>query len=130
MNNPTAVIASVLSSEPAVIAGYVFGSVAKGCAGAESDVDVAVLLRQDTVFPQLEVMALLEKKLGRRVELVVLNRATELLKHEIRKSSQLVFDRDSRARKQFDMRSRKYFEDFLYLHNRYVDKVLYRNSHG
>jgi predicted nucleotidyltransferase len=129
MNNPATVISSVLANEPTVIAGYIFGSVAKGCAGPESDVDVAVLLDDELIFPQLEVMSFLEKKLGRCVELVILNRATELLKHEIRKTGLLIFDRDSVRRKQFEIRSRKYFEDFLYLHNRYVNKVLYK-KHG
>jgi predicted nucleotidyltransferase len=129
MNSPATVITSVLTREPAVIAGYIFGSVAKGRAHAESDIDVAVLLKEDVPFSQLEVMTLLEKKLELRVDLIVVNRATELLKHEIRKTGQLIFDRDSVRRKQFDIRSRKYFEDFLYLHKRYVNKVLYTNNH-
>lgn len=131
MKSPVATIVSVLTLEPAVIAAYLFGSLAKDCAGPESDVDIAVLLKeQGPEFPQLEVMSLLEKKLGRRVELIVLNRATELLKHEIRKTGQLIFERDSAGRKQFEVRSMKYFEDFLYLHNRYVNQVLYKNING
>jgi predicted nucleotidyltransferase len=130
MNSPAAVITSVLTREPAVIAGYIFGSVAKGRAHAESDINVAVLLKEDVPFSQLEVMTLLVKKLELRVDLFVVIRASELLKHEIRKTGQLIFDRDSVRRKQFDIRSRKYFEDFLYLHKRYVNKVLYTNNHG
>lgn len=131
MNNPVAAIVSVFNREPAVIAAYIFGSQAKDCAHPGSDVDVAVLLKeQGPEFPQLAVMILLERKLGRRVDLIVLNRATELMKLEIRKTGRLIFERDSTRRKQFEIRSRKYFEDFLYLHNKYVNKVLYKNSHG
>ena len=124
-------IVAVLIREPTVIAAYLFGSMAKESGGPDSDVDVAVLLQEgETEFPQLEIMSTLEKKLGRRVELIVLNRATELLKHEIRKSGVLILERDREKRKQFEIRSRKHFEDFLYLHNRYVTNVLYKNIHG
>ena len=124
-------IVPVLMRESTVIAAYLFGSMAKESGGPDSDVDVAVLLQEGAAeFPQLEIMSTLEKKLGRRVELIVLNRATELLKHEIRKSGVLILERDREKRKQFEIRSRKYFEDFLYLHNRYITNVLYKNIHG
>ena len=109
-------IVAVLIKEPAVITVYLFGSMAKKSGGPDSDVDVAVLLQDGVAdFPQLEVMSTLEKKLGRRVE---------------SKSGVLILERDREKRKQFEIRSRKYFEDFLYLHNRYVTNVLYKNIHG
>lgn len=128
MNGIIDTIVSLFEQEPQIIAAYLFGSTAKGIAAHDSDIDIAVLLKGEGVaFPHLELVSILEKTLGQRVDLIVLNRATELLKHEIRKTGRLIFERDSNARKQFEIRSRKYFEDFLYLHNRYVTKILYKN---
>lgn len=116
--------------EDAVLAAYLFGSTAVGWARAGSDIDVAVLLDEESLetFPVLEWAVRLEKACGRPVDLVILNRAGELLKYEVRRRGRLVFDRDPPRRKRFEVLGRKRFEDFLYLHRRYVSKVLYRSK--
>jgi len=60
-----------------------------------------------------------EKAMGCRVDVVVLNRAGEVIKYEVRRSGRLVFERSNEARKKFEIYSRKTYEDFLYLHKRY-----------
>jgi len=72
---------SLLAGREDLAAVYLFGSVAEGTAHALSDLDVAVLFRaglSDTaVFERsLEIGALLEDGLQRRVDLVALNRAS------------------------------------------------------
>lgn len=57
--------------------------------------------------------------------MVILNTAHELLKYKVRCTGKLIFDRSPQFRKNFDIRSRKAYEDFLYLHKFYVSKVLY-----
>jgi predicted nucleotidyltransferase len=66
---------------PDVIAAYLFGSQARGTAREDSDVDVAILVQGEPA-PTLEglgmdVLADLERDLGRRVDLVVLNRLAQ-----------------------------------------------------
>lgn len=111
---------------PSVIAVYVFGSFAKGTGSDESDLDVALLAEEPSSnFPVLQFQMALEDITGRSVDLVLLNRAGEVLKYHVRRDGLLVYEKEARARKMFEVRSRKYFEDFQYIHRKYVDKVLY-----
>jgi len=114
------------------VAAYIFGSYAKRIEKKKSDIDIALLLDKADYpnFPQLYFNTLLEKKLACRVDVVILNTAGELLKYEIRRDGLLIFERSSNKRKQFEVRSRKHFEDFLFLHNKYVSVVLYGDING
>ena len=125
-------IVKICEAETAVVAAFLFGSYAKGTEKRKSDIDIALLLDNSKIhtFSQLYFNTLLEKRLGCRVDLINLNNAGELLKYEIRRNGLLVFERSSKERKQFEVRSRKYFEDFLFLHKKYVSKVLYGGFNG
>ena len=116
----------------AIIAAYLFGSAVKGNMKPTSDVDVALLIREAQInnFPVLTFMAELEKACRKNVDVVLLNRAEELLQHEVRRTGRLIFDRDPSQRKHFEIRGRKRYEDFLYLHRRYTRKVLYEQHDG
>ena len=114
--------------EERVIAAYLFGSGAAGRLVAGSDIDVAVLVaaEHEADFPALELAVSLEGTLGVPVDLIVLNRAGELLKHQVRRYGFLVYEKDPHRRKQFEVTGRKLYEDFLHLHRRYVATVLYQ----
>ncbi len=113
---------------PAILAIYLFGSQSTGKAKPDSDLDLAILLfpGQEEDFPLLELAVSLEKALGLRVDLVILNRAGELLKYQVRRYGRLLYDRDPRLRKQFEVRGRKAFDDFLYLHRRHLSRAIHR----
>ena len=73
-----------------IVSAYLFGSVARGTAHRESDVDVGVLFswndeptKQRRFEAALPLTAPLEAAMGRRVDLVVLNDAPPLLAREI-----------------------------------------------
>ena len=123
----TEAVRSQTFSYPAILAVYLFGSQSTGKAKPESDLDLAILLQpgQEEDIPILELAVTLEKALGRRVDLVILNRAGELLKYQVRRYGRLLYDRDPRLRKQFEVRGRKSFEDFLYLHRRYRSRIFH-----
>ena len=124
----TEAVRSQTFSYPAILAVYLFGSHSTGKAKPESDLDLAILLQpdQEDDFPVLELAVSLEKALGRRVDLVILNRAGELLKYQVRRNGCLLYERDPRLRKQFEVRGRKSFEDFLYLHRLYLSRTFHR----
>jgi hypothetical protein len=113
-------IRQVCEQEEGVVAAYLFGSAACGRMRRGSDIDVALLVRPELEdeFPFLSFAASLERVCGCEVDVVLLNRAGEILKHKVRQSGRLVFERDPRARKHFEVLGRKLFEDFLYLHRR------------
>ena len=125
-------ISALCLQEPAVDAAYIFGSRAKGSTGSERDLDVALLLNRTRGqgFSLLSFMSSLERACECRVDVVILNHAGEILKHEVRRTGRLVFERESEKRKQFEVSSRKSYEDFLYLHRKYSEAVLYGKEHG
>jgi predicted nucleotidyltransferase len=120
-------IASLCEAEPAIVAAYVFGSYSQGKGKKSSDLDVALLLSESKIsgFSELDFITTLEKQMGCKADVVILNKANEVLKFEVRRQGVLIFERSGQYRKQFEVRSRKAYEDFLYLHNRYVNTVLY-----
>jgi predicted nucleotidyltransferase len=125
-------IAALCSREKRITAAYLFGSAAVGKRRPSSDIDIAILVERDCVdeFPLVTFISSVEKLCGCPVDVVLLNRAGELLKYEVRRSGRLIFERNARKRKQFEVLGRKSYEDFLYLHRRYVDSVLYGKSRG
>ena len=123
-------IASICKNEPSIVAAFLFGSYAKGKEKSSSDIDVALLLSEtkSSDFDPLYFATELEKKTGSTVDVVILNNAGDALKFEVRRYGNLIFERSSQQRKRFEVKSRKYYEDFIYFHNKYVNKVLYGGS--
>ncbi len=98
-----------------VAAAYLFGSTARGTAGADSDVDVAVLFETDP--PQtleglhFDLAHQLEDVVGQTVDLVVLNHAPVDLAHRVLRDGVVVCDRDRSARIRFEVRTRNEYFD-------------------
>lgn len=94
---------------------YLFGSVARGQARPDSDVDVGVLFAADPPAtlsaPQFTIEAGLERLLGRPVHVVALNRASADLVHRVLRDGRLVLDHDPAARIRFEVRSRNEYFD-------------------
>ena len=124
-------VSSICARHKAIIASYIFGSVVKG-KEKPGDIDIAVLIERTHLqsFPVPSLISEFEKALGSPVDLVVLNRAGEILKYEVRRSGKLIFERSPDIRKKVEMQGRKSYEDFLNLHRRYVRKVLYGGKNG
>jgi uncharacterized protein len=96
-------------------AAYLFGSLARGTARPNSDIDVGVLY-VDAPPPGLEGLAFhleaeLERLLGRPVHLVVLNRAPVDLAQRVLRDGCLLLDRDHSGRIRFEVRTRQEFWD-------------------
>ena len=89
---------------------YLFGSVARGTAHPDSDVDIGVLV---VVAPEptfeAQPFALegeLERLLGRAVQVVVLNQAPVDLRIRVLRDGRLVLDRDASTRIRFEVQTR------------------------
>ena len=117
----------ILSKEHGVLAAYLFGSSARGNRTAKSDIDIAVLL-SDVPQKMLEYYLYLVKELsqvlGNEVDLVILNTAPPLLKHQILKHGKLVYCRDEKARLQFEARAQDEYLDFSRAMERYDECLL------
>jgi predicted nucleotidyltransferase len=105
------------------LAAWLFGSRARGTATESSDVDVAVLLAE----PRPRGLAALptaledelERELGARVDVVVLNEAPVDLVHRVLRDGRLVCEHDRAARIRFEVRKRNEFWDLEPVLRRY-----------
>lgn len=87
------------------VAVYLFGSRAQGRARADSDIDLAIVLPDDCSIPateRIDLIARLEELAGRRVDLVLLNRAPLPLQFEIIHTGILLYESSSDARTDFE----------------------------
>jgi uncharacterized protein YutE (UPF0331/DUF86 family)/predicted nucleotidyltransferase len=105
------------------IAVYVFGSVGRGEARSDSDLDLGVLFAADPPAtldtPSLGLEGELERLLRVPVEVVALNRAHADLVHRVLRDGRLILDRDRAARIRFEVRSRNQYFDMAEIRRRY-----------
>ena len=103
-------VVQMCGAQPGIVAVYLFGSVARGTDRPSSDVDVAVLFEQPPPArldgPRLELEGELERVLGRRVDLVVLNQAPADLRVRVLRDGHLLLERDRSRRIAFEVRTR------------------------
>jgi predicted nucleotidyltransferase len=102
---------------------YLFGSVARGEDREDSDVDIAVLYGKP-VEPGLAGLKLalagdLEERLGRRVDLVVLDHQSPDFIHRVLRDGILVLETNRSARIRFEVKARNEYFDILPILNRY-----------
>jgi len=85
----------LLSMEPEIVAGYVYGSYARGDSGPQSDLDLAVLLPPgSSLIDKLALMAALSRRMHRDVDVVNLREAGLDLTREVLRDGHKLFDRD------------------------------------
>lgn len=129
-------LAAYFSNLHPVQAVFLFGSQARGTPSPLSDVDLAVLLADE--FPSAgyldfraktvtELMGVLRTD---RIDLVVLNEATPLLKYQIISSGKVLHEKDASRRISFSVNSLRNFWDTRYLRNISEQYLLKRISTG
>jgi uncharacterized protein len=106
-----------------VVVAYLFGSFGRGTAGPGSDVDVAVLYSESPPStldsPAFALEGDLERLLGRRSQVIVLNTAPIDLVHRVLRDGRLVFEGNRSARIAFEVKSRNQYFDLLPFLRRY-----------
>jgi predicted nucleotidyltransferase len=124
----------VLESRPEILAAYLYGSYAKGRPGAQSDVDIAVLLRERRgrvvrLPPTYEVdlaNAVSVAVVCSPVEVIVLNIAPPLLAREVLRGRRF-FTREPCTVMQQEYRIRQRYLDSAHLRaiqDHYLDAVI------
>lgn len=106
-----------LTSHQQISAAWLFGSVAKGTNGPNSDIDIAVLMTAGIASEQrfdlrLELMDRAEEICQEKVDVIDMESAPLYLQHQIRKTDYLVVEKDKSRRVQFDVKSRREYFDF------------------
>lgn len=99
-----------------IVAVYLFGSVARKTATVSSDVDLAVLYAgrpPATLMHRFDFAGEIERRLGRPVDVVVLNDAPPDLVHRVLRDGCLLLERDASARIRFEVNSRNAYFDLM-----------------
>jgi predicted nucleotidyltransferase len=105
-----AAIGALVAGMPRVCAAWVFGSVGRGDATEQSDLDVAVLLEGQSSGQDEETLRGVSGQLERfspsgRVDVIVLGRQGSVFRHRVLREGRLVVDRDPEARRAFETRT-------------------------
>lgn len=125
-----------LSRHPEIIAAYVFGSAVTGKLTPMSDIDVALLLREQPAFDQklsflAEVGSDLQKLFRREADVKILNDMQNLpLVHEILSSGKVAFERDRECHRDFVARAVIAYLDFQPTYERCLNTYAKRVRHG
>ncbi|MBK8975294.1 MAG: nucleotidyltransferase domain-containing protein [Planctomycetes bacterium] len=128
--DPLPILRRYLQERGDLVAAWLFGSLARGDAGPDSDVDVAILLpgrRVDPLQAQMiadDVQADLAPRLGAPIDVVPLNNADLELTHRALRDGELLHETDHRARIRFELRHQQEFFDFMPVIEAYRRKIL------
>lgn len=102
-----------------IAAAYLFGSLAQGKAGVLSDIDIAILLKDNAPsgVKLLDEENFLEYKISsslgfKRIDLIILNHQGLVFQHNVLRTGKLIYEKDSEFRKRFEMRVIINFCDF------------------
>ena len=121
-------LTAYLAAQSDIVAAYLFGSRATGRAREESDVDVAVLLdEKDSVARferRLRLMTEVSDVCGREADVIVLNDAPPILQHQVLKHGRLLYERDRRARVEFEVRAGQIYGDLKPMHDFFTEVLL------
>lgn len=116
-------LASCLLGFADVQTAWLYGSTARGTAGAASDLDLAVLLERcpprTLAGLPTDIQFAIEERVGGRADVVVLNDAPVDLVHRVLRDGRLLVDRNRSARVAFEVRARREYFDLLPILRRY-----------
>ena len=114
----------IIARFPSVQVFYLFGSHADGGAEDRSDVDVAVFTdgSEDTAM-ELELGVYLQHNLKREVDVVIMQKVSPILQHEVLKARKRLYERDPELRAILEVKS---FRD--YLDARYYQEKRFRRG--
>jgi uncharacterized protein len=108
---------ALLSTERAILFAYLFGSQARQNAGRLSDIDIAIYLDENIdafTYRLLFIEAIMKIIKDERVDVVVLNRAPPLLRHEVIENSIMLKD-NKKNRHTFEVETLRDYLDTSYL---------------
>ncbi|MCF2138337.1 MAG: nucleotidyltransferase domain-containing protein [Candidatus Thorarchaeota archaeon] len=122
----------VLEAEPRVIAGYIFGSVAKGTETPMSDLDLAILIADSS--DETYCMDLTKRLTIRvsevldilKVDLICLNQADVAIRNSVVRDGILFYDKNPVERAQFERLTWDEYEDMQRLWEEYDRYMLKR----
>lgn len=110
-----------------IAAAYVFGASATGKDRYKSDIDLAIMANPTIgAMERVEMETALSNRLHRDVDLVIFDRGSPLLQHQILKYGSLVYEADPKERVRQEVFARKAYFDSAFLYR----KIKPEAAHG
>jgi uncharacterized protein len=112
---------------------FVFGSVAKQQSRTGSDIDIALLLQdlpsdEKRLELRTHLSGELSELLGQEADVVLLNTAGSILKYQVARDGQLIFERHKGQAKIFRLKTIKEYFDYLPIFNFHYERLA-KESH-
>jgi len=114
-------ISGINTDFPSIMVLYLFGSHATGRNTNDSDLDIAVFT-DDTESPtmDLELGAFLQQRLNHPVDVVILQKASPILQHEVLSNKIRIYEKSPEIRAKLEVQSfRAYLDALHYQKKRY-----------
>ncbi len=126
LNSIKETLKNYFRSREEIVFVYVFGSVAKGICNKLSDIDIAIFIDEEKVDDkeyrygyQAEVMTdIMDRLKTNKVDLVILNYASVLLKHRVIYYGKLIYSKDESKRIRFEIDSINKYMDYKLLNRK------------
>lgn len=118
---------ALFNKEDKVLIAYLFGSYARGIQTTKSDIDIAVLLSKtprEMLEYYLHMVNVLSKVLNNEIDLIILNTAPPLLKHQIIKHGKMIYCKNEKARIEFEAKTQGEYLDFSRAMARYDECLI------
>lgn len=100
-----------------IVAIYIFGSVATAKNRSGSDIDVAIMVRDQVKgMERVQLETSISNILRKDVDLIIFGEATPLLQHQILKYGDLIYERDPKERTRQEVAARREYLDTTFLY--------------
>jgi predicted nucleotidyltransferase len=108
-------IPEIITRFPSITVMYLFGSHAFGAPREDSDVDIAVFTDgHEPPTMDLELGVFLEKQLKRPVDVVIIQKVSPVLQHEVLSNKIRIYEKDAQLRVFQENRSLREYLDAMY----------------
>ena len=117
----------IFKGEENISVAYLFGSQAKKLNTKISDIDIAILLSETpkNLFEYyLYMVNKLSRIVGDNLDLIILNIAPPMLKHQVIKYGKIVYTRNEKERITFEARAESEYLDFSRALRRYDESLI------
>ncbi|MFH0998259.1 MAG: nucleotidyltransferase domain-containing protein [Pseudomonadota bacterium] len=102
----------IIENFPSIQVMYLFGSHASGTSKADSDVDIAVFTEgRETPTFDLELGVFLQQRLKRPVDVVIMQKASPILQHEVLRNKLRIYEKSDTIRAFLENQSLREFLD-------------------
>jgi predicted nucleotidyltransferase len=121
-------VPEIIAGFPSITVMYLFGSRASGASRSDSDVDIAVFTDGlETSTMDLDLGVFLTQQLNRPVDVVIMQKASPVLQHEVLRKKVPVFEKNTEARTFLENQSLRAYLDARHYQRK---RTLWRKSNG